>query len=473
MVANAIVPITLPVMPSMSEVETMKEMCKVAAYSGFLNSSAPMTNQTQRAADAFFVMMYGRELGIPPMTALKTIYVIEGKPSCSGQALLGLLRKGGCEVDVPDPGTVTDRAVVRIRRPGSDAWKTYTYTMEMATKAGLAGRAIWGKYPREMLIWRAVSTAARMEASDIAGGLYTIEELSDTEVDENGEPIGKIVITKSDGKPIDEPSVSAPQDDIEEGKIIDFPQQPAPESPKSDEPVNWYTLDKTAADAAFAQRNLTYASACELTGEQIAIYFSSLDAALKVIDSKIKPPAPKTNGAPPPAQKPQPAVSWTDESYQAFLKTLADEYDLPADELLKLVGMSDWRAAYPSPEAALKNVRNTARARQLPLICRSVAIKAGKNNGARTELITPTQVFAFFGGRHELLKFMGEEEGGAFWTTNNLGAWKLGAQYPTTPFKVVWTTEKGEMKINALVSLAAQPAPEPVADDEQTADIPF
>src|SRR3990172_8405928 len=157
--ALALVPktisITTPNIPTLAEIEALNAMCKIAAYSGFLNSTAPRNDTTQRAADAFFVMMYGRELGIPAMTSLKTIYVIDGKPSCSGQALLALMRKGGMEVDLPDPGTVKDSATVKVRRPGG-VWKTYTYTMDMARKAGLENKQNWKKSPAEMLIWRAV-----------------------------------------------------------------------------------------------------------------------------------------------------------------------------------------------------------------------------------------------------------------------------------------------------------------------------
>src|SRR6185503_7360521 len=106
----------------MTEIEALKEMSKVAAYSGFLNSNAPLNQPAQRAADAFFIMMYGCELGIPPMAALKMIYTIDGKPACSGQALLALTRKGGVEVDIPDLSTIVDTATVRIRRPGGE-WK--------------------------------------------------------------------------------------------------------------------------------------------------------------------------------------------------------------------------------------------------------------------------------------------------------------------------------------------------------------
>lgn len=183
---SAIVVRNAPVLPSAGEVQALMLLAEGAAMSGYLSSSAPMSNMNQRKADAFFVMTYGRELGIPPMTALKTIYVIDGKPSCSGQALLALMRRAGIRVELPDPGTVTDRATIRVKRPDGD-WREYTYTREMAQRAGLLNRKTWQQYPAEMLIWRAVSTAARFEAGDVVGGLYTVDEVSEGRYELNAE----------------------------------------------------------------------------------------------------------------------------------------------------------------------------------------------------------------------------------------------------------------------------------------------
>jgi hypothetical protein len=206
--------IAAPNIPSMAEIDALNAMCKIAAYSGFLNSTS--NDPAKRAADAFFVMMYGRELGIPAMTALKTIHVIDGKPSCSGQALLALMKRGGVEVKVPDPGSVSNSASVQVRRPGGD-WKTYTYTMDMARKAGLENKKNWKASPAEMLIWRAVSTAARFEVPDIVGGLYTIEELQpDMPVNEQGELVDTPMITVTTPPP----AVEAPAENPENGEAI-------------------------------------------------------------------------------------------------------------------------------------------------------------------------------------------------------------------------------------------------------------
>lgn len=196
----------LPVIPSESEIRSLAMIADYAARSNFLRSTAPKTDQAQRQADAFFIIMYGRELGIPPMTALKTMYVLDGQPSAAVQTIIALARRQGVEIDMPDPVTVTDSATIRIKRPGG-AWKSYTFTMTMAAKMGLAGKQNWQKQPALMLIWRAAGIGLRFEASDYTNGLYPLEELApDTVVNEDGEPVGQIVISKPEPEQIAAPA---------------------------------------------------------------------------------------------------------------------------------------------------------------------------------------------------------------------------------------------------------------------------
>jgi len=167
--------------PSMNDVLTIQAMCKAAAASGLVKSKA--SSLAQKEADAFFISMYGYELGFPAMTALQLIYAVDGKPTLSAQGMVSLLRRHGFSVELPDPGTIKDSATVKVKRPGGE-WRAYTYTMEMAQKAGLSGKDNWRKYPAEMLIWRAAATACRMEGGDATAGLYMIEEMNpDAEID--------------------------------------------------------------------------------------------------------------------------------------------------------------------------------------------------------------------------------------------------------------------------------------------------
>lgn len=188
--------------PSMNDVLTIQAMCKAAAASGLVKSKA--SSIAQKEADAFFISMYGYELGFPPMTALQLIYAVDGKPTLSAQGMVSLLRRHGFSVELPDPGTVKDAATVKVRRPGGE-WRAYTYTLEMAQKAGLTGKDNWRKYPAEMLIWRAAATGCRMEGGDATAGLYMIEEM---DPDANIDPVDGSLIVSSTATKVEWPTTA-------------------------------------------------------------------------------------------------------------------------------------------------------------------------------------------------------------------------------------------------------------------------
>jgi hypothetical protein len=119
----------------------------------------------------------GRELGIGDMAALKHIHIIDGSPSYSAELMTLLVRQYGHSIQgtfAPDSITV-----VGTRADNGDTISV-TWTIEMAKRAGLAGKANWKNYPEAMLWARAVSQLCRMLFADcFAGGTHTTEELGD------------------------------------------------------------------------------------------------------------------------------------------------------------------------------------------------------------------------------------------------------------------------------------------------------
>ena len=169
--------------------------------------------------------VWGAEHGVPLMTAIQEVHIIENRPSPSAQLRLALIRRAGHEVRWVE--TSPTRAVIQGRRReyrnDPSGWTTVEYTLEMARQAGLldewaerwvdrrkqtwvvgddTGRrdvgeapdwvraAVdagdvrskdnWRKYPADMLRARAAAVLARMEFSDVMAALdahdYTAEE---------------------------------------------------------------------------------------------------------------------------------------------------------------------------------------------------------------------------------------------------------------------------------------------------------
>ena len=124
-------------------------------------------------------ILTGRELGIPPMTALANIHVIKGKTGLSALLMRALIQAQGHDwQDV----TVTDtRVVVKGRRKGETEWTEASFTSDQAR----AARIDLSSYPQDKLYARATVRLARRKFADVIAGMpYSAEELEDGVTDE-------------------------------------------------------------------------------------------------------------------------------------------------------------------------------------------------------------------------------------------------------------------------------------------------
>lgn len=122
-------------------------------------------------------MLYGREVGLQPMTALSLTHVVEGKPAINAEGMRALVLSAGHDLQV----TEASGAVVRMRgrRRGSDHWTELAWNMDMARAAGVAGKGVWQKWPRAMLLARCTTDLCRMIFPDVIHGFRSVEELED------------------------------------------------------------------------------------------------------------------------------------------------------------------------------------------------------------------------------------------------------------------------------------------------------
>lgn len=141
-------------------------------------------------------ILMGRELGLGPMTSMQEIDVIDGRPSPSAALLSALVRRAGHRIR---PGDLSDKKAEaigdRLDPDGHtvvESW-SFTYTLEMAERAGLTGKSNWKRYPEAMLWWRAVTVVARTMFPEAISALkYSPEELGDQEWITDVEPVGVV-----------------------------------------------------------------------------------------------------------------------------------------------------------------------------------------------------------------------------------------------------------------------------------------
>src|SRR4029079_19752326 len=80
-------------------------------------------------------ILFGRELGMDPMTALQTINIIQGRPTLTANAMRGLAMAAGVQFRL-DESTET-RCVMSAAAPGQTHWTTVTWTRDQAERLDL------------------------------------------------------------------------------------------------------------------------------------------------------------------------------------------------------------------------------------------------------------------------------------------------------------------------------------------------
>ena len=152
----------------------MGELERVAgmlARSSFCNVKNP--------ADALWIVATGHSLGIDPVTSLRGIHVINGKPVLSADLMAAVaMRHPACEY-LRVVEMTAERCVVHVKRRGWPEHSVVTFSIEDAKAADLLRNPTWKKYPADMCKARAIGRAARLAFPDGVLATYVDGELDD------------------------------------------------------------------------------------------------------------------------------------------------------------------------------------------------------------------------------------------------------------------------------------------------------
>lgn len=153
------------------------KLADVLARSGDMVPKAYQGNAPAIAA----AMLKGLEIGMPPMQALSSIAVINGRATLWGDALPALVQRQGHHIDVTYEGEGEAlRAVATLTRGDTGKQVVRSFGMSDAKRAGLLGKqGPWTQYPQRMLMHRARTWAIRDGAADALMGIQANEEVSD------------------------------------------------------------------------------------------------------------------------------------------------------------------------------------------------------------------------------------------------------------------------------------------------------
>lgn len=160
-------------------------------------------------------ILTGQELGLKPMTALKSIDVIQGQPALRAHAMRAIVQHQGHEIELVESDD--NHCVMRGRRKGAETWQTVEWTIPRADRLGLLGKDQWKKQPKTMLIARATGELCRLIASDALHGLpYAAEEVDGYvhgEVAPAKAPLSVAALTAPQPEPAAEPTYTVARDD--------------------------------------------------------------------------------------------------------------------------------------------------------------------------------------------------------------------------------------------------------------------
>jgi hypothetical protein len=128
------------------------------------------------AGDATAAILMGDELGLSPLAALRSIYVVHGTPAMYSRTMVALAQGRGHAVwtEESTPAKVT----VCAKRRGSEHVERATWTIDRARKAGYTSNTKYQSNPEEMLYAKAAAEVCRKVAADVLAGVpYSVEDL--------------------------------------------------------------------------------------------------------------------------------------------------------------------------------------------------------------------------------------------------------------------------------------------------------
>ena len=147
----------------------MMQMGQALVGTGFLPDH--IKNGPQAAA----IILAGRELGMEPMRALRSLSLVKGKITEAADSQLARFKSDGGRAvftELSDTG-----AVLSLTHPNGDK-HTETFTLDDARKAGLLSSGMYSKFPKAMLRSRAITAALKSIGWEGGSGVYDPSELA-------------------------------------------------------------------------------------------------------------------------------------------------------------------------------------------------------------------------------------------------------------------------------------------------------
>lgn len=166
--------------------KAMNQLAKVAKM--YASGTLVPKDYVNNPANCFIACELAARLNVSPSFVMQNLYIVQGKPSWSGQACIALIK--GCGlfsavelVMVGEQGTPERGCYMKAvrNRDGSEVNGT-TITLKLAQDEGWYSKpgSKWKTMPEQMLKYRAAAFFARTECPNILMGYQIDDEIRDT-----------------------------------------------------------------------------------------------------------------------------------------------------------------------------------------------------------------------------------------------------------------------------------------------------
>ncbi len=166
-------------------IEELHRMAQGICMAGIVPDSYKGRTDQETISRVAIGIQKSLEVGLPPLTGMSNILIINNRPSIWGDAAVALVQSKGVVEWVKqtyegNDGADNYTAVYQIKRKGQSAPYVGRFSIADAKRAKLFGKpGPWMAYPTRMLMNRARAFALRDGFADCLSGLAIVEEIRD------------------------------------------------------------------------------------------------------------------------------------------------------------------------------------------------------------------------------------------------------------------------------------------------------
>lgn len=196
------------VKPDFSVAREVMPLDKLMEMSQMLSQSTIVPDTYRnRPENCFIALDMASRMGLSPVVVMQSLFVIQGRPSWSGQAIASMIRANPTLRNVNleyvgERGTASWGAYVTAERVSDGrVLKGTTVTLGMAKAEGWLDKkgSKWLTMPEQMLAYRAYAFFGRVHVPELMMGLQTAEEVLDVQPVEQEELVEVLDPFESEG----------------------------------------------------------------------------------------------------------------------------------------------------------------------------------------------------------------------------------------------------------------------------------